>query len=253
MQRWNDKIAVVTGAGAGMGAAIAQKLVENGLQVVGLDIRQDKLNELETRLGGGKGKFVGRTLDVTNTEHILETFEWINQNVGPISILVNNAGVTAFTTIVNGDIAAWKRILDTNVLGLTVASRQAIESMRENNINGQIININSVNGHEIFNFPNQHVYPASKYAVTAFTATLRKELVQSFKSRIRVTSLSPGAVNTDFINASGLASNVEFKKSFDENPKLSPEDIADAVLYILGTPESVNITELTIKPTGEPF
>lgn len=253
MQKWSGKIAVVTGAGSGIGASISEKLVKNGLQVVGLDIRQDRVEEMEKKLQGKNGKFIPQKLDVTNTEDILEAFKWITQNVGPISVLVNNAGVVVPTTIVNGDIDSWRRVLDTNFFGLIVVSRQALESMRDSNIDGQIININSVAGHEVLNIGNLNVYPASKHAVTAFTTTLRKELVQSFNSRIRVTSISPGTTDTDLVNASSQASNPDLKKAFDESPKLLPEDIANAVVYILGTPERVNITELTIKPTGEMF
>ncbi|XP_023312927.1 farnesol dehydrogenase-like, partial [Anoplophora glabripennis] len=123
---------------------------------------------------------------MTKQEEIQEAFKWIKENVGPVNILINNAGINRKTTIIDGNIEDWKKVLDTNILGLAVASREAIKVMQEHLIDGHIVNINSVSGHQVSSLPFLNVYPASKYAVTALTETLRKELV-AIKSKIKIS------------------------------------------------------------------
>lgn len=124
---------------------------------------------------------------MTKEEDILQAFEWTKKNLGPVHILVNNAGGAALTTnLFDGDTQHWKRVLDLNVLGLCIATREAVKNMRANNVDGHIIHINSVGGHKVPNIPNLNVYPASKFAVTALTETLRQEL-NSIGSKIKIT------------------------------------------------------------------
>lgn len=102
-------------------------------------------------------------------------------------ILINNAGkAQGNTNLIEGDKELWKNILDLNVLGLCIATREAVKSMKENDVDGHIIHINSVLGHIVPNFPNLNLYPASKFAVTALTETLRQEL-NSIGSKIKIT------------------------------------------------------------------
>ncbi|KAF2889127.1 hypothetical protein ILUMI_06844 [Ignelater luminosus] len=250
MERWKGKVAVVTGASAGIGAAAVEKLVDTGLKVVGLARRKEKLDELSKKLQNKPGKFYSFKADVSNENDIIEAFTWIKKNVGPVSILINNAGVSKNTNLVDGEAKDWKAVLDINVLGLCIATREAIKHMRASNIDGHIIHINSVTGHIVTSIPQLNVYPASKYAVTALTETLRQEL-NSIGSKIRITSLSPGSVKTEFREAGGYETSEEVKKFFDKAPMLTGEDIADAIIYILSTPPHVQIHELTIKPVGE--
>lgn len=112
---------------------------------------------------------------MSKEEDILNGFKWVTNNVGPVAILVNNAGLLQETNLVDGDTAKWKRTFDINVLGLCIATREAVKIMRENKIDGHIIHINSVVGHTVPNFPGSNVYPASKHSVTALTETLRQE------------------------------------------------------------------------------
>ncbi|XP_018576828.1 farnesol dehydrogenase [Anoplophora glabripennis] len=250
MERWRGKVAVVTGASAGIGAAIAEKLVEEGLRVVGLARRKHRIEELAATLEGKPGKLYAYKVDMTKQEEIQEAFKWIKENVGPVHILINNAGINRKTTIIDGNIEDWKKVLDTNILGLAVASREAIKIMQEHLIDGHIVNINSVSGHQVASLPFLNVYPASKYAVTALTETLRKELV-AIKSKIKISSVSPGNVNTDIYAANGFLDDEEVLKLLRIAPSLQSEDVANAVIYVLGTPPHVQVAELTIKPVGE--
>ncbi|RZC42511.1 hypothetical protein BDFB_002988 [Asbolus verrucosus] len=123
--------------------------------------------------------------------------------------------------------------------------------MKANNINGHIIHINSIFGHNVPNYPNLNVYPASKYAVTALTETLRQELNQ-LGSKIRITSVSPGLVETELTTLNKKLT-PDLKASLEKMPIIKSEDIADGVVYVLSTPEHVQVHELMIKPVGETY
>lgn len=146
-----------------------------------------------------------------------------------------------------------RKIVDVNLMGTVYCSRAAFHSMKTHDF-GYVININSITGHFV-PFPTEDVasyntYAASKYGVTAFTEVLRQELTCSeHKDKIRVTSVSPGEVKTDMIEASGFEGNAD--EYFASVPLLLPEDIAGGIIYVLSTPTRVSVAELTIRPTGE--
>jgi len=252
MDRWKGKVAIVTGTSAGIGAAIAVQLVEAGLKVVGLARRKDKIEELAKTLEGKNGKLYPIRADVSKEEDILNTFKWVKDNLGPVHILINNAGLKRNTNLIKGETKLWEEIMDTNVLGLCIATREAVKDMRANNVDGHIVHINSMSGHRVPNLPQSSVYPASKHAVTALTETLRLEL-NSIGSKIKITSVSPGAVNTEFRDAAGVLVNKDQEELFKRIPQLQAEDVADAVLYALATPPHVQIHEIMIRPLGQPF
>ncbi|KAF2896700.1 hypothetical protein ILUMI_09476, partial [Ignelater luminosus] len=242
LEKWAGKIAVVTGASAGIGAAIAEELVKTGLKVVGLARRKDRIEELSKRLEGKKGKLYACQVDMTQEEDILKAFQWIKDTLGPVHILINNAGILRTTSLIDGNTKFWKEIFDTNVLGLSIATREAVRDMRANNIAGHIIHINSVAGHRVVKIPRLNVYPASKYAVTALTETLRQEL-NSIGSKIKITSISPGFVKTELLQANlqatGSSESTELEEFAKNLPGLEVNDVAEAVLYVLATPPHV--------------
>ena len=146
-----------------------------------------------------------------------------------------------------------KKIVDVNLMGMVYCTRAAFSSMKNRDF-GYVININSITGHFVpfptEDVPSYNIYAASKYGVTATNEVLRQELTCSeYKDKIRVTSLSPGEVKTEMVEASGFQGSTE--EYFNSVPVLLPEDIAEGVIYILSTPFRVNVTELTIRPTGE--
>lgn len=122
---------------------------------------------------------------MTREKDILDAFQWIFDNLGPVHILINCAGFAKEGLLSEGQTEIWKKILDINILGLCIATREAVTIMKANNINGHIIHMNSILGHSI-NTPRVNVYPASKFAVTALTEVLRQELM-SFESKIKIT------------------------------------------------------------------
>ncbi|XP_069683498.1 farnesol dehydrogenase-like [Periplaneta americana] len=247
MERWSGRVAVVTGASSGIGAAIAQELVKKGLKVAGLARRVERVQDLANSLKSAPGKLYPIKCDVTKQEEVKEAFKWVKDNLGGTDILVNNAGVCSINTLADGPVENWRKIYDLNVLALSMCTKEALQSMKEKGVDdGHIIHINSIGGHNILD--GVAMYCSSKHAVTALTEGLRRELVNQ-KSKIRVTSLSPGGVRTEIGEASGFKP--EVLEAFKDNPILESEDIADAVLYVLGTPPHVQIHELIIKPVGE--
>ncbi|KAK5647082.1 hypothetical protein RI129_005546 [Pyrocoelia pectoralis] len=254
MEVWNGKVAIVTGASAGIGKAIASKLVEEGMKVAGLARRKERVEELAASLKKAKGELHAIRVDLTKEEDILNAFEYVIKNLGPIHVLVNNAGLNHASSLCSGKTKDWKQILETNTLALSIATREAIQNMIANDVDGHIIHINSVAGHPLSHTPAT-MYGASKYALTSLTESLRIEL-NAAKSKIKVTSISPGHVLTEFLdalseNSDGKVSKEDVKLFRQHNPALKPEDVADSVLYVLETPRHVQVHELIIKPIGE--
>ncbi|KAF5298282.1 hypothetical protein FQR65_LT09793 [Abscondita terminalis] len=261
--RWEGKLAVVTGASAGIGQATAEILIKAGAR---FSAQRRQVKEMVDNLKDERGKFYPFVTDMTKEEDIIKAFEWCETNVGPVHILVNCAGIIVNTNLIEGDTALWKKLLDTNVLGLCIATREAFKSMKKHNIDGHIVHMNSCAGHKVVYFsPKVSLYPASKFAVTALTETLRQEL-NLVGSKIKVSSISPGLVYNDFRRVA----NIDLLDGF---PGITSEDVADAVFYVLNTPPHVQVStllfnisfqynidkylfkihELIIKPIGEGF
>ncbi|RZC41541.1 adh short, KR, Epimerase, and/or NAD binding 10 domain containing protein [Asbolus verrucosus] len=249
MVRWCGKVAVVTGASSGNGAAIAQRLVNEGLIVAGLARRSERVEELSKKLSGAKGKLYAVKADVTKEEDILKAFRWVCDNLGPVHILVNNAGVMPNTSLTEGPIETWKRIFDVNVIGLCVATKEAVRIMRANNIDGHIVHIASLTGHVVPHVAEMNVYPASKSAVVFLTETLRKEL-NEMGSKIKISSVSPGAIRTPLWEKGADSFNTD-PNLMQQIPFLQSEDIADAVTYILSTPPHAQVHDIIIRPVGQ--
>jgi len=240
MDRWTGKIAVVTGASAGIGEEIVKILVENGLTVIGF-ARRKSVMEDNMKNFKGKGKFYAKDCDVSQEESVIEAFNFVRNTFGTVNILINNAGAIQHKTIEEAATADLDRIIDVNLKGVLYCIKQAIKLMNDNKNEAHIININSVLGHMIPppGLVSFNVYPASKYAVTAFTETLRNELRST---KIRVTSVSPGLVKTQMMTLAGSMDSNYLKKE-----ALEPIDVADAVVYVLGAPPRVEINELTLQ------
>uniref|UniRef100_A0A1I8Q6A2 Dehydrogenase n=1 Tax=Stomoxys calcitrans TaxID=35570 RepID=A0A1I8Q6A2_STOCA len=249
MERWQNKVAVVTGASSGIGAAICKTLVENGMIVVGLARRlvKMKITVSKSICQDRQHNFHAFKCDVSNEDSVKEAFAWIEEKFGGIDVLINNAGVVKQTTILaEKNSEELLSTINTNVLGVVWCTREAFRSMRHRGDgSGHVIIINSVAGHVIPHIPglSLNIYPPSKHAITAMTEVLRQELINE-NTKIKVTSLSPGAVRTELSSGTEL----EF---VPETPMLEGEDVANAVLFCLQTPPHVQIHELIIKPVGE--
>ncbi|XP_076633129.1 farnesol dehydrogenase-like [Colletes latitarsis] len=241
MERWAGKVAIVTGASTGIGAAISKSLVDNDVKVVGLARRMEMLQEVAGRLK--KGMFHPIVCDVRKEEDILKAFEWTKKKFGGADILVNNAGVVSQTSIIDTPTEEYRRVIDINVIAPAICAREFAQSIKERNSVGHIINISSVAGRyaECIKIP-MGMYCPSKYALNALTTELRHEIIHN-KLNIKITTISPGAVLTDM-----LKNVVKSEAILNIVPSLKDTDIADGVIYTLKTPLGAEVHDIMIMP-----
>ncbi|CAD7079044.1 unnamed protein product [Hermetia illucens] len=250
MDRWYNKVAVVTGASSGIGQVVAADLVKHDFRVVALARRTDRLLENKLALQDTlRARYHIVNCNVTNEEEVKCTFEWIEKTLGGTDVLINNAGIICRGTNLSSldSTKPARDTLDTNVMGVFYCVREAFNSMKKRNFDGHVVIVNSIGGHKVPIIPgiSYNMYCATKYAVTAMVETYRQEFADA-GTKVKVTSISPGIVDTEIIR------NKEAMKNAGV-PFLNPEDVSNAILYVLGTPPHVQVHELMIKPVGETF
>ncbi|WP_289806096.1 SDR family oxidoreductase [Staphylococcus aureus] len=225
-----DKVAVVTGAGSGIGEAIATLLHEEGVKVILAGRNKDKLQNVANQLAQDSVKVV--PTDVTKREEVDELIKIAQQTFGGLDIVINSAGQMLSSKITDYQVDEWDSMIDVNIKGTLYTTQAALPTMLEQS-SGHLINIASISGFEVTK--SSTIYSATKAAVHTITQGLEKELA---KTGVKVTSISPGMVDT----AITAAYNPTDRK------KLEPQDIAEAVLYALTQPSHVNVNEITVRP-----
>ncbi|XP_015363179.1 PREDICTED: farnesol dehydrogenase-like [Diuraphis noxia] len=243
MERWSNRVAIVTGASSGIGKAIAVALLKCGMVVVGIARREDLLEKLSEEVNSYRGKFYYKSIDIRNEKYITECIQWTVTKCGSIDVLINNAGVYDETELFGESMDHGKMIMETNYLAGFIFTKEVINVMKLKGIeNGHIININSVAGHYRAEPIKALIHNASKHCITLTTESIRRMLVNE-GSKIKITSLSPGVT---------IKESTELElKSIPNMTYLETEDIVNATLYILGTPPNVQVCELTIRSVGE--
>ncbi|XP_066590087.1 farnesol dehydrogenase-like [Prorops nasuta] len=243
MERWAGKVAIVTGTSSGIGESACVALVNHGLKVIGLARRFDRLEKLAKTLEKAKGRFYPMKCDVTKESEILEAFKFA-ETLGGVDILINNAGVFLPSHIINGSAKDYDQVLGVNVRAAAICIREITQSVKKRKSQGHIINVCSVIGHnvEIARGAAINLYAPSKFALRAMSDAVRNELNVA-KVDIKVTNLSPGLVKTEMPSNSSYG-----EKIYEVMPYLQSKDIADSIVFVLGTPPSVEISELTIQP-----
>lgn len=225
-----DKVAVVTGAGSGIGEAIATLLHEEGVKVILAGRNKDKLQNVANQLAQDSVKVV--PTDVTKKEEVDELIKIAQQTFGGLDIVINSAGQMLSSKITDYQVDECDSMIDVNIKGTLYTAQAALPTMLEQS-SGHLINIASISGFEVTK--SSTIYSATKAAVHTITQGLEKELA---KTGVKVTSISPGMVDT----AITAAYNPTDRK------KLEPQDIAEAVLYALTQPKHVNVNEITVRP-----
>lgn len=236
-------IALVTGAGSGIGKAITVDLVERGMRVIAAGRDMAKLEALRGELGEGILPFV---LDVTDTSAISAFPGSLPSDWQEIEVLINNAGhdTGGRQAFQDGTAEDWVSIIETNVNGLMAVSRAIVPGMLERG-HGHIINMGSVSG--LYTYAGGTAYNASKFAVHGFTEALSKDFAAS---SIRVTEIMPGLVRTNFAS-NRLKGDQNAADAFYDAAAdcLTPEDVAASVVFALEQPAHVTISQLVVEPT----
>jgi NADP-dependent 3-hydroxy acid dehydrogenase YdfG len=243
----NGKVALITGASSGIGAATALKLAAAGARVGLAARREDRLAKLVDQIETSGGKAVALELDVTSRDSVASGVEALTARFGGLDILVNNAGLMPLSDVEALKVDEWHRMVDVNVKGVLNCVASALPHLIKSG-SGHIVNTSSIAGRKVF--PGLSVYCATKFAVSAFSEGLRLELGK--KHNIRVTSIQPGAVDTELYSQ---ITDVNYRQQMEDlrgqMSFLSGDNIADMALFALQAPAHVNVAELFVLPTDQ--
>ena len=240
------KVALVTGASSGIGEATAVALAEAGAAVAIGARRRDRLDALATKLRDDGARVLQLDLDVSGEQACRAAVARTREELGGLDVLVNNAGVMLLGTIVGADTEDWRRMMSTNVLGLMYMSHAAIDGMVEQG-SGDIVNISSVAGRSARR--GAGVYNASKWAVNAFSESLRQEVTGR---GVRISLVEPGAVATELTDhITQPEARAASKQMAEQMRTLQSDDIARAILYVVSQPPHVAINEVLVRPTDQ--
>jgi len=239
------RVAFVTGASSGFGAAFTRRLLAAGAHVTATARRAERLAALDE---GQTGRLHAVAMDVTSPEAVTEVLASLPPAFQPIDILLNNAGLAAgLAKAAETDFADWQRMIDTNVTGLARVTHAILPGLVERR-RGHILNLSSVAAS--YPYPGGNVYGATKAFVRQLSLNLRADLLGT---PVKVTSIEPGMAETEF-------SVVRFKGDQDAADKvyagmtpLSADDVVDALIAVLRLPEHVNVNTLELMPVQQAF
>jgi NADP-dependent 3-hydroxy acid dehydrogenase YdfG len=242
------KVAAVTGASSGIGAATALALAAEGCAVALGARREDRCQELARRIESDGGRALALRADVSDESSARAFVEGANEQLGRLDVLVNNAGVMLLGPVDGADTEDWRRMVNVNVLGLLYCTHAALPIMREQG-SGHVVNLSSVAGRTVN--AGSAVYNLTKWGVGAFSEALRQEVLWS---NIRVTIVEPGFVDTELQGHNELPAVREAIEKMREQigRVLDPEDIARSIVYAVTQPEHVSVNEVLIRPTKQP-
>ena len=243
----NQKIALITGATAGIGYETALLLAQNNYNLILTGRRKERLDAIQNQLESEFGcKILTLNFDIRVKAEVEEALNSIPEEWRAIDLLLNNAGLAAGLAPVNSaDVDDWEAMIDTNIKGLLYATRIVTPWMVERH-SGHIINISSIAGKE--SYPNGSVYCGTKHAVSAISKSMRIELMPF---GIKVTTIAPGAVDTEFSLVRFRGDQERANQVYKGFTPLSGKDIAETILFVLSRPAHVNIDDLLIMPVDQ--
>ena len=237
---------LITGASAGFGKALAERLVANGHRVIGCARRIDKLNALAEILGEN---FLPVVMDVSDTDSIPQIVADLPDDFKHIDVLVNNAGLALGTEPAHkASLDDWMQMVDTNVKGLMSLTHAVLPDMVERD-SGYIINVGSIAGS--WPYFGGNVYGATKAFVKQFSLNLRADLVGT---QVRVTNIEPGVVaGTEFSNVRYHGDDDKAAKVYDGFKTMTGEDIGDILLWLIESPAHINVNRLEVMPVAQTY
>ncbi|MGA5207854.1 SDR family oxidoreductase [Streptomyces variegatus] len=240
-----DKVVVTTGASSGIGAVSAKALAARGAKIVAAARGQEDLDQLVTDIEKADGTAVARLTDVTDAADMQALADFAVDTYGRIDVLVNNAGLMLFSYWKDLALDDWNRMLDVNIRGYLNGVHAVLPVMLRQK-SGHILNMDSVAGHQVGD--GAGVYSATKFFVQAMTESMRREL--GVREGIKASTISPGVIDTGW--ADKVTDPAGRKAAQELNAiAISPEAIADAVVYALDQPADVTVNDLIISPTRQ--
>jgi len=239
------RVAVVTGASSGIGAAVARALNREGVRVALAARREEALLQVRSTFGEGAGSLVAAT-DVTDRGQVVALVERAERELGPVEFLVNCAGVMYFTLMWNLREDEWERTVEVNCKGALNCVGAVLPGMLERG-RGHVVTISSDAGRKVF--PGLAVYSASKFFVEALSQGLRLETAGT---GLKVTTVQPGNVATDLVSLSADEEALGLYGQPTGARVLDPEDVAASIIHALAQPEHVAVNEILVQPRDEP-
>ena len=247
MTRIHGRLALVTGASSGIGLSCARRFAADGANLVLWARRKDRLEKLAAEVAKAHGITVRTAaVDVRDRAAVNRAVEALVAAGAVPDILLNNAGLAAgLAKLHEGDPDDWDRMIDTNLKGLLNVTRALLPHMVKRGT-GHVVNIGSTAGHQVYQSGN--VYNATKFGVKALTEGMNLDVAGT---RVRVSSVDPGHVATEFALVRFHGDAGRAQHLYDGFRPLSPEDVADAVAYVVNVPEHVNVLDLIIVPAAQ--
>jgi NADP-dependent 3-hydroxy acid dehydrogenase YdfG len=237
------KVVAITGASSGIGEATARRLAAEGAKVVLGARRTDRLEALAREIAETGGEVRFRALDVTHREDVRGFIDFAREVFGRVDVLVNNAGVMPLSALGALKMDEWDRMIDVNIRGVLHGIAAALPEMEAQG-SGQIINLSSIGGHAVS--PTAAVYCATKFAVRAISDGLRQET-----ANVRVTVISPGVTTSELADWISDDAAREAMRSF-RAVAIPADAIAGAIAYAVSQPDSVDVSEIIVRPTASP-
>jgi 3-hydroxy acid dehydrogenase / malonic semialdehyde reductase len=247
MYSLKNKVVFITGASSGIGASCAVHFAQQGALLLLAARRIERLDAFAEGLGKKYSVDVKTIqMDVRNRAEVESSVSGLPEPLKKVCVLVNNAGLASgLSFLQEGDVDDWEKMIDTNFKGLLYVTRSIVPGMIRRG-EGHIINIGSIAANQFY--PKGNVYSATKAAVTALTNTLRLDLNGT---SVRVSSVDPGLVETEFSMVRFHGDREKAGKTYEGMTPLTADDIADAVLYCATRPPHVNIQQVVLTPTDQ--
>jgi serine 3-dehydrogenase len=247
MESLKGRTVFITGASAGIGEACARAFAGEGCRLILAARRKEKVEQLGRELSATHAVPVHTlVLDVMKHADVAEAVASLPAEWKEIDILLNNAGLSrGLVKVYEGEIQDWEEMIDTNIKGLLYVTRAILPSMVTRN-SGHVINLGSIAGHQLY--PSGNVYCATKFAVNALSLGMRMDLLGT---RVRVTSVDPGLVQTEFSEVRFRGNRERASQTYANTVPLKPEDVADVVIFCATRPPHVDIAEVVVMPTAQ--
>jgi len=243
------KTALITGATSGIGEATALLLAKNNFNLIITGRRKDRLETTKEKIQEETdAEVLILNFDIRNAAETEASVNGLTGNWQNIDVLINNAGLAVgLSTVADGVLDDWERMIDTNIKGVLYITR-LISNLMMKKGSGHIVNISSIAGRETY--PMGNVYCATKHAVQSLTKGMR---IDFLKRGIKVTSVCPGAVDTEFSLVRFKGNKALAKKVYEGFTPLYAQDIAETILFVVTRPKHVNIDDILVMPTDQAY